>query len=70
MENETLMKINKRLRDYDLMIIETGGRYDGQGILNECLELNNSYIDAGGCINDLTHMTDAIINEYEEMYRG
>lgn len=70
MKNETLMEIDKCLRGYDLMLIETGGRYDGQGILDKCLVLSELYIDTGGCIDNLYHIAATIIKEYEKIQKN
>jgi hypothetical protein len=70
MEKEAVLRIEKLLRGYDLMLIETGGKYDGKGILSECSTLSNSFLLSGGCLNDLYQMIDSVIEEYQEMQRN
>lgn len=64
-EKQILSKINKCLREYDLMLIETGGWYDGQSIIEECLALSRIYVNITDNKENLNLLLNTIINEYE-----
>ena len=46
--NQLLNKINERLRGYDLMVIETGGWYDGKDVIDDCLSFASEYLRKNG----------------------
>ncbi|MDR0286880.1 MAG: hypothetical protein LBI03_04110 [Clostridiales bacterium] len=59
-----LTEIDKLLRGYELMVIETGGRYDGQGIVDKCLVLAREYMDGNVSRENLELLVDTITTEY------
>ena len=57
-------KIDESLRGYDLMLIETGGRFDGKDLLKQCIALSKEYINIGCNKKDLVSLVNAIIRQY------
>jgi len=60
-----LEKIDKYLRGYDCMLIETGGKYDGKGIIEECVALTVEYLRIGGNKGSLSLLIEKLVTEYE-----
>ena len=57
-----LEKIDKRLRGYDCMLIETGGKYDGKSLINECLFLSLEYLQSGGNKENISLLLKEILS--------
>jgi len=67
-KDELPTEIDRKLRGYDLMLIETQGRYNGESIISECLVISKEYISYSGNRDSLLNVVDAIITEYTEFH--
>lgn len=65
-ENSHLKKIDKRLRQYDGMLVETGERYDGVSLVERFLDTAKEFLNDGGNIDTLLLLVDNTIDYYKD----
>jgi len=63
--NQSAREIDKLLRGYDCMLVETGGTCDGKNLLRESLAIAKTHIENYGSKETLILVIDNIIDEYK-----